>query len=152
MYNSLKRAYWPGRTQILQVKPTIILDATISKYGAQELITLINSVRHKKIFIVISIPEDKDVKGIVELYSRIADFIVITGTYNNYLNYDFIKISKLMETFMNKNNFVIIEKPDEAFNKIMSFASYDDIILLSGTLSFVGDILNIFNFEGLNLW
>ena len=152
LYNSLKRAYWPGRTQILQVKPTIILDATISKYGAQELITLINSVRHKKIFIVISIPEDKDVKGIVELYSRIADFIVITGTYNNYLNYDFIKISKLMETFMNKNNFVIIEKPDEAFNKIMSFASYDDIILLSGTLSFVGDILNIFNFEGLNLW
>jgi dihydrofolate synthase/folylpolyglutamate synthase len=156
LHNSLKRAYWPGRTQILQLKPMVILDATISKYGAQELLTLISSIKYKKkykkIFIVISIPEDKDMKGIIELYSRIADFIVITGTYNNYLNYDFIKISKLMETFMNKNNFIIIEEPNEAFNKIMSFTTYDDIVLLSGTLSFVSDILNIFNFKELNLW
>ena len=150
--NALNRAFWPGRCQILQLKPIVILDATISKYAAQELLTLINSIKYRKVFIVISIPEDKDAEGIIKIYSKIANFMVITATYNNHLSYDFNKVCKIAETVMDKNNFMVIEEPNEAIKKIMSLSSNEDIILLSGTLSFVGDVLNIFNFNKLNLW
>ena len=150
--SSLNKSSWPGRCQVLSKKPLIVLDATVSGQGAKDLLEFAKAEDYRHIFTVISVPDDKDAEGIIKAYSKESSFIIITGTYNKFLSYDFARIAMIAETFLKKNKFEIIENVRDSIKKVKSMSSKDDIILLSGTLSFVGDVLKIFNLNADNLW
>ncbi len=75
-----KKVKWPGRFEIYQRHPLVILDGAHNPDAAKKLkdnITL--SFKPHEVVALVSILEDKDIKGIVDEIREFADTIVLTS-------------------------------------------------------------------------
>jgi dihydrofolate synthase/folylpolyglutamate synthase len=139
----LKRATWPGRLQIIQKKPYIILD------GAQNpasMLTLISSIkkifRYKKLICVFGISGDKDIKGVSGILDAVSDIIILTKAKDNPRAEDASRLKNYFPSSrlgLVKGNHI-----EKALEKAIKLASREDLILVTGSLFLVGDALRYF--------
>ncbi|EHW9790595.1 bifunctional folylpolyglutamate synthase/dihydrofolate synthase [Listeria innocua] len=77
----LKKAFWPGRMELLDVKPFIMLDGAHNPEGVK---TFANSIRtypgHKKI--IVSILKDKNYQEMITLLKTIPDTDILLTTFD----------------------------------------------------------------------
>ncbi|MFH1710046.1 MAG: folylpolyglutamate synthase/dihydrofolate synthase family protein [bacterium] len=84
--SGLRRAFWPGRLQIVGKDPLTILDGAHNPSGARALFKYLSTL-DKKITFIIGMQRNKDVKGFVEILAPIADrFIVVRSGNPNALS------------------------------------------------------------------
>lgn len=75
----LQGVFWPGRLEIISKKPLIVLDCAHNPAGAAVLRdALENRFNYKKLFLVLGIMADKDIKGILSKLAPIADMVILT--------------------------------------------------------------------------
>lgn len=77
----LRKAYWPGRLQVISKKPLMILDGAHNTAGARALRRYLSTLR-KKITFVIGMQGNKDVKGFVKILAPIADRFIVVRSSN----------------------------------------------------------------------
>ncbi|EAH4449676.1 bifunctional folylpolyglutamate synthase/dihydrofolate synthase [Listeria innocua] len=77
----LKKAFWPGRMELLDVKPFIMLDGAHNPEGVK---TFANSIKtypgHKKI--IVSILKDKNYQEMIALLKTIPDTEILLTTFD----------------------------------------------------------------------
>lgn len=76
--NTLKNLVWPGRCEIVHYDPMVVLDGTIHRASAIYLKEWLSKWEFQNCSVIVSIPKDKDYKGVIEEISVIADRIITT--------------------------------------------------------------------------
>ena len=75
----LHGVFWPGRLECISKKPLIVLDCAHNPAGAAVLRdALENRFNYKRLFLVLGIMADKDIKGILSRLAPIADMVILT--------------------------------------------------------------------------
>ncbi|MEI6631682.1 MAG: folylpolyglutamate synthase/dihydrofolate synthase family protein, partial [bacterium] len=131
----LYKTIWPGRCEIISRNPLVVLD------GAQNIsssIALREAIRtrfqYKRLFLVLGISNDKDIKGISKELHSLADGVILTRADNPRAT----PPQDLAEYFSGKPVY-LTANIKEARTKACALAKGDDLVLVCGSLFVVGE-------------
>lgn len=79
----LETVHWPGRAQILQQSPTVIIDGAINTLSAASFIDSVRHLLKPPVITVLAVPTDRDVPGVYAMFAPISDALVLTTTPRN---------------------------------------------------------------------
>jgi dihydrofolate synthase/folylpolyglutamate synthase len=139
----LAQVKWPGRFQILQQHPTVVIDGA---HNVASMKRLVNNVEayfpHKRIILVFGTSCDKDIPGIVnELVSLSPEVIVTQASHSRAA-----PPSTLVVEFTKRGiNPQIKQTVAQGISRALSLAGKTDIICLTGSLFVVAEALDYFS-------
>ncbi|MCR4587619.1 MAG: hypothetical protein K5682_04355 [Lachnospiraceae bacterium] len=86
---ALEKISWPGRMEVVSTEPFCMVDATINRESAKEVVKVLEELRREKaldteekLTFVIGVPDDKDYFGVVSTMLPYAKEVILTGTVN----------------------------------------------------------------------
>jgi dihydrofolate synthase/folylpolyglutamate synthase len=139
----LAQVKWPGRFQILQQHPTVLVDGA---HNVASMKRLVNNIKayfaHKRIFLVFGTSCDKDIPGIVNELVLLSPQVIVTQASHSRaaapstLAAEFSKRGIEPETK---------ETVPEAIGRALSIAKKTDIICVTGSLFVVAEALDYFS-------
>lgn len=133
----LPKLQWPGRCEVIERHPLVLLDGGIHRSSAAQVRDLLDQITYTKLHVVLSIPKDKDVEGVISVWSQVADQIITTTATNQYLNFD-LEYSTILNRYT--NNGIHIPDFNEAIDAARIGLNEQSVLLLMGTQSFVADV------------
>ena len=138
--DGLKNAKWPGRLERVMADPAVILDGAQNRASAQALAKAIKNIfKYERLFLVLGISKDKDIKGICDELNPIADLVIFTKASLPRA----AEPEALKPYFNNKKSFLADDVKD-AVSLAMRSAGPGDLILVTGSLFVVGEAREIF--------
>jgi dihydrofolate synthase / folylpolyglutamate synthase len=138
----IRDARWPGRLEVINRKPFVLLDGAHNRASAKILVNAIKNVfKYKKLILVFGVSKDKDVKGMLEELLPICDSIVLTRSKVLNRALEPANIKEEILSIRDSAKEIILE-PDtgEALSASLSMASPEDLILVTGSLFIVGEV------------
>lgn len=141
--SGLENVTWEGRLQLIhnaQGWPAFLVDSAHNADSAAKLKTaLLNEYHYNRLWLLFGAPEDKAIAEMMEILFPLADGIFLSSADHPRAASPG-KLSKLAATL----GFATIETKDisEALHKIYSDAEDGDLICATGSIIFIGDLLN----------
>ncbi|HEX9026458.1 MAG TPA: folylpolyglutamate synthase/dihydrofolate synthase family protein [Clostridium sp.] len=138
---SLEDVKWIGRLEVLGKKPTIVIDGAHNIDGIKALRKNIEKYfKYNKIYLLLGILADKQVKEMIEEIAEIAEKIYALTPHSER--------AELSEDLKNEilkynSNTIALESYEEAFLLALKEAKEEDLILISGSLYMIGDMRKI---------
>lgn len=141
-----KKVNWPGRFEVLRKKPYIIVDGAHNRDSAEALKnTLIDVMGRKKIdSLILGCSSDKDIKGIGSVLCPLAKNVIFTSSTSPRATGAAV-LSKLL--YKNCNKSFVAQNPKEAVLIAQNLTPPNGVILATGSLFLVGDIMKIQNLK-----
>ncbi|MDP2831418.1 MAG: cyanophycin synthetase, partial [Candidatus Omnitrophota bacterium] len=134
LYNTI----WPGRCEVIQKNPLIVLDGAQNLASAQVLRKAIrDNFRYRKLILVLGISADKDIAGICRTLSPLADEIILTRAATSRA----ADPAKLAGYFKRKLHLTPSVKEAKLLAK--SLAGKKDLILVTGSLFVAGEFRDV---------
>jgi dihydrofolate synthase/folylpolyglutamate synthase len=137
------RVKWPGRFQILQQHPTVLVDGAHNVTSMRRLVSNIKSYfSYKRIFLVFGTSCDKDIPGIINELVALSPQVIVTQTEHSRA----APLSTLATEFsMRGIEPETGETVTEAISRALSLADREDIICVTGSLFVVAESLDYFS-------
>jgi dihydrofolate synthase/folylpolyglutamate synthase len=136
---------WPGRLQIIQNDPMILLDGAHNPSGAKALASFLQKNTSGKHWLIVGIMRDKNIKDILAPLAEWADEIVLTRPEIERAATG-IDISAALDPSLPQT---IIEKVPEAIQFVLSRIAPTDTLVITGSLFTVAEALA--HFKGIPL-
>lgn len=149
IYKGVGRVKWPGRGQIIQKYPWVLVDGAMHRESAQPICELVRHHPAKRIHAIVGVPKSKDLDGVCSEAAKVADRIVLTEVPVPTITW-YDKATSIASQY--HSNVEFIPSAIEAFTYVMSQAQPDDGILLLGTPAFIGCALQFWNVDTCNIW
>ncbi|GIN90150.1 bifunctional folylpolyglutamate synthase/dihydrofolate synthase [Siminovitchia terrae] len=132
----LKKAYWPGRMEVLQDHPTVILDGAHNTEGLEAFLsTMKERYREKKIKVIFAALEDKDLSYMLPLFKKINAQVTFT-------EFEFPRAAsatKLKEIAQIED--AAIENDWRSLTKRMvNELNPEDVLAVTGSLYFISEV------------
>ncbi|MFW6118667.1 MAG: bifunctional folylpolyglutamate synthase/dihydrofolate synthase [Chloroflexota bacterium] len=139
----LARVKWPGRFQILQQNPTVLVDGAHNVTSMRGLVSNIKAYfNYKRIFLVFGTSCDKDIPGIVNELVPLSPQVIITRTAHSRA----APLSTLAAEFSKRGiQPQIGETVTEGISRALSQTDRRDIICVTGSLFVVAEALAYFS-------
>ena len=141
IYRGIENTLWPGRFEIIQKNPLIVLDGA---HNPESCLALAETCRKifpgKRIFLILGISEDKDTAGICSALGPIAQKIILTKA-NHPRAFHFS--SGPQDLFAGKE-VIYSENTRQALDIACQEAQKEDVILAAGSLFVIGEIRALF--------
>jgi dihydrofolate synthase/folylpolyglutamate synthase len=133
----LKTVTWPGRFEIVQENPTVILDGAHNGEGANALAAEVEEYRQgRKIRLLFASMEDKDWRLMLATLTRFTDEVVLTR-----VGMERSADPQLLATQLSdKIHYHVIEDARQGLKFLLDSARSGDIILVTGSLYLLGEI------------
>lgn len=136
--NGLYHTIWPGRCEVIQRNPLIVLDGAQNFASADVLKRAIKSnFKYKKLILVLGISDDKDIPGICRALSPLADEVILTAAATPRAALP----AKLSGYF--KPKVYLTQSVKEAKILAKKLAHQADLILVTGSLFVVGEFRDV---------
>ena len=74
---------WPGRLQLLQREPTVIMDGAIHGRSARSLMASLRGRLRPPVVSVLCVPRDKGYRGVYQALAAVSERLIITETPRN---------------------------------------------------------------------
>ncbi len=139
MHLGLQQAVWPGRMQLIQDKPKIMLDGAHNPEAIKTLARCLNpGIKHKSLILVLGIMEDKEIEKMLGYILPIADYAIFTSpVYERAL--DPQKLQDRASPW--KISSQVAPNVPQALDQAREKAHPEDLILVCGSLFTVGEAL-----------
>jgi dihydrofolate synthase / folylpolyglutamate synthase len=135
-YNGLKKAFWPGRFEVIQQEPAIILDGAHNPEGMKALKeTVKQRYKGKNVTVLCAILEDKKMSDMVKELDEFATELVFT-------TFELRKVcdpTRLQEVSKCVNKRVELDWKEYVSDKISQMTS-DDVLIITGSLYFISQL------------
>ncbi len=133
----LKTVRWPGRFEIVQDHPAIVLDGAHNGEGVRALIEELENFRkQRRVKLLFASMEDKDWRLMLESLSEVVDEIVLTRVNMGRCADPFYLASQLG----GKVVYRAIGNARLALDYVLDGADSNDVILIAGSLYLIGEI------------
>ncbi|MBN2260348.1 MAG: bifunctional folylpolyglutamate synthase/dihydrofolate synthase [Clostridiales bacterium] len=139
--NGLKVTVWPGRMEIINKEPLVIIDGAHNEHGARGLKdTLEHLLKSKKVIGVVGILEDKDVDAIIKHVVPLLDEVIVTQP-NSPRSMPYIDLMNHVREY--HDNVSGFERILEAIIEARARANKEDVVLVFGSLYLIGEVRSI---------
>ena len=137
--NGLKECRWPGRFEIVQKQPMVILDGAHNPNGvAQFTRNLKKLVPNKRIIAILGIFSDKDYHRILKSIVPFVDQLILTMANNPRATPTHI-LAEEAGQYINPEKIIEKNTVDAAIQESFRIAQKDDVICITGSLYTVGE-------------
>lgn len=138
--SGIKETFWPGRFQIVNKNPLIIIDGAHNIDGVTRLTQTLSTIKKdKKVTIIFAVSKDKEKEAMIKKLEEVADDFYFSSF--NYKRSDDPELLMNLSTFNNKK---ILNDLDEFIEQI-KYETLDEIFVFCGSLYFVSELLPKFN-------
>jgi dihydrofolate synthase / folylpolyglutamate synthase len=129
----------PGRLEVVGRKPLIVLDGAHNPHAALALRTTLSSdFLFKNLTVVLSIFEDKDIKGVLDQLIPAADRVILTrGDNPRFASPETLR--DLAPVVPGQEPPELVPTMADAVDRARSISDEEDMILITGSLHGVGD-------------
>jgi dihydrofolate synthase / folylpolyglutamate synthase len=127
---------WPGRMEVVKREPTVVIDCAHNPAGADALRSALVGFPYKRLFLVIGIMADKDIRGIISRLVPLAHRVIVTMARTeraatiDALYRDIQPYGKPVET---------VEGVTHACEAALSMADADDLVCVAGSVHTAGE-------------
>lgn len=142
IHDGLENTKWVGRFTPIHSKPVFIVDGAHNEDAARQLKESIELYfSGKRLIFIMGIFADKDYKKIIELTVPLASAVITIETPDNPRALPAKELAAEVSSYdvMTK----IANSLNEAVELSFSIAGKDDIIIAFGSLSYLGDLINL---------
>jgi dihydrofolate synthase / folylpolyglutamate synthase len=136
----LSMVQWPGRLQIIGRSPTTIVDGAHTPESAGVLVAAIRDLfPGRRVILVCGIPSDKDIARIIGVFRAFAEHVVATRAAHPRA----APAADIAAAFLaaGHNSVEVRDGAFEALTRARQLAGPHDVILVTGSLYLVGDVL-----------
>lgn len=158
--NGLQHVFWPGRLEIVSKRPLIVLDCAHNAAGAEVLkealwttplpplirgnnrkYKIVNCKSNKRLFLVLGIMADKDMKGILSKLVPLAHTVILTRPKTERAAPLDMLYKEIMELRIpnRKLKMMFIEDVADACGTAVSMSAGNDMICITGSVFTVGE-------------
>ena len=131
--DGLKNTKWPGRFQF--IAKNILIDSAHNPSGFKTLVKELKNIDYNKLILIIGFSNDKDIKAISKIIKPKAYKTIITKSDNEKA-----EKPKIIQKYFNTNS-IIINNPKKALKYAKSIATNKDLILITGSIFLVGELI-----------
>ena len=134
LFKGIAKTKWPGRCELISEKPVVILDSAHNRASASAIEAVIRrNFNYNKLILILGIAYDKDIKGILNELSPLADKIILTRA-------DSLRAAKpeYIKKFLKNRDVIVSPDIRQAYNISKDLAGVSDIILVTGSIYLVG--------------
>lgn len=136
---NLRSVHWPGRMEILDSNPLIILDACINEESAKQVLDVMKEMKISQVTSIVGIPDDKDFMGVVKTIIPFSSKVILTKSSNKHYIFTKEQIKVLEE-----NGY-----PNICFKELsdaLTCAKKEKMpVLILGTTSLVADVEKLYH-------
>ncbi|MFW6022173.1 MAG: bifunctional folylpolyglutamate synthase/dihydrofolate synthase [Halanaerobiaceae bacterium] len=133
----LLKAYIPGRMEIVQRNPLIVLDGAHNAEGIEILASFLKGL-NKDIYIIFAVLNDKDVTKMLKELSDLKNLRLIISENNNQRAFTAEKVKKSADEL--SVTVEIIKPISKAFDVVRQEAGMEDVICITGSLYTVSEV------------
>lgn len=130
--SGVSKAYWPGRLDLVQPAPRVILDCAHNPSGMRNTMDYVSHLEQERLHVVAGFMADKDYKGMVAHLSGADSFTATRADNERALEPE--KILELVEGNP-------VHDVDEAVDSAMDSAGPSDLVLVSGSILLAGQAI-----------
>ncbi len=142
--DGLEKVKWTGRLEIIQDKPTLVLDGAHNPSGVKVARDALKEIfSYQRLILVLAIFADKDYKKMIQVLAPDADLIIATKAKNPRAASP-QAIAKEAAQYMGKDKIIVTEDIPQAINCALSNSKEDDLICITGSLYTVGEAKKYF--------
>ena len=142
VYGGLKEARLPGRTQLVERNPFILLDGAHSPASAEVLRDTIHEVfRYERLILIVGFMRDKDVRGIGEILCPMADTVIATAMRDNPRVVGADEIGGTWSDI--GSDLRMSSSVGGAIEEGKSIASSGDMICITGSMILIGEAMQV---------
>lgn len=138
VYQGMKKAVWKGRFTIISKEPFIIMDGAHNQAAAEELVRSLKLYYPgKKFYYIFGMFRDKDYHQVIRLTAPLAEYIITVETSENPRA---LSAEELKKAVAEVN--LSVEAAGSlrmAVNQVMEQIDKDAVIVIFGSLSFLGE-------------
>ena len=150
VYGGLKAANWPGRMEVVEESPTIIIDGAHNKESAKAFIeSLLTLNKNAKIHMLVGVIEGKDYKSILEILLPHAYKVTLTQSKHSK-SVPAKKLHKEINIMQEKPILHIEEDPVKAYQKCKDELDEKEILCCLGSLYLIGELKEYLEKEEVN--
>ncbi|MEA1939484.1 MAG: folylpolyglutamate synthase/dihydrofolate synthase family protein [Candidatus Caldatribacteriota bacterium] len=146
----LKRVKWEGRLEIIQRKPTLILDGAHNPNGIEIVSKVLKEIfSYKKLILVLAIFSDKDYKKMIQKIAPMGDLIIVTMAKSKRAASSKVMAVEISK-YKNHDKIVIKKDVPQAIYFALLKAQKDDLICVTGSLHTIGEAKEYFKIKSKN--
>ena len=138
---ALSKVKWPGRLEIMKFSPKVVIDGA---HNIDGIIKLRNSItkyfKYDNIILILGILADKEVEKMIQALAPLSKRIIAVTPHSERG-----EMASELEKHIKKynKNCEAMEDYREAYKKALTYASKEDIVIISGSLYMIGDMRKI---------
>lgn len=139
----LRKTRWPGRLEVIQREPLIILDGAKNPAGMRALkesLLVGKFASYKGLILILGISTRKDMAGMIKEIVPMADVVIITQA--QYRGEDPRTIAREVQRYTQR--YQVVSSVREAIERALEIADRHDLILVTGSLFLVGEAKETF--------
>ncbi|EGW38408.1 folylpolyglutamate synthase/dihydrofolate synthase family protein [Desulfosporosinus sp. OT] len=136
IYTGLSEVVWPGRLELLSLKPKVLLDGAHNVDGAQALAQAIHLYTRDRLILCLGMLADKEREKVVTMLVPLADEIIITRPDSPRAG-DWKALGSLAEE--HGRPVTCIENPKEAVIFALSRLEGNDMLCVTGSIYMLAD-------------
>ncbi len=138
----LSAVYWPGRMELLQEKPKLVMDGAHNPAAIKCLANALPEYfDYRKVILVFGIMADKDKIAMMGNILPLADKIIFTrASIPRAADPYILEEVAINELQFNRDRIEVVEDYSKALEKAFNLAGIDDLVLVSGSFYTVSDI------------
>jgi dihydrofolate synthase/folylpolyglutamate synthase len=139
----LARVKWPGRFQILNRQPVVLVDGAHNVASVKRLAEGIKAYFHyHRIFFIIGMSRDKDIAGIVKELASLSPQVIVTHSSHPRAASPLTIASEFIKQGIKPK---ISENTAQALSQTLSVVNKEDLICVTGSLFIVAEALDYFS-------
>jgi dihydrofolate synthase/folylpolyglutamate synthase len=137
----LAETSWPGRLELLQKEPLVIMDGAHNPAAMEKLAEAVPLYfKYKHLVLVIGMLADKDMAAMLTFILPLSDSVVFTRPLLPRAADPQTIADFVVDHFKSVKDFYVIDDHRQAFDKAFELAEPEDAILVTGSLYTVSDI------------
>jgi dihydrofolate synthase/folylpolyglutamate synthase len=137
IYKGLAKVRWPGRLELVQTSPRILLDGAHNPAAARAVkACLEEEFDYRRLYMVMGIMQDKEVSVILSELAPLADMLIASSPHNPRA----LSAQRIAEIARNYcKEVTVIEDVGQGVTYAREAAREDDLIVVTGSLFTVGE-------------
>ncbi|MFN4218914.1 MAG: bifunctional folylpolyglutamate synthase/dihydrofolate synthase [Candidatus Bipolaricaulia bacterium] len=132
----LRTTRWPGRMELLQKNPYVMLDGAKNPAGMRALCAALSALKYERLLVIMGISDRKDAAAMVREIASHADSVIVTRAAFRGIDPEYL--ASLVCPY--GVPCAVVAPPERALEAALAQAHQNDLICVTGSLFVVGEV------------